>query len=208
MAAFGAIAVDASPALAAKCHCKRGPRGFTGPRGPQGPAGPAGARGPAGPAGATGPAGPAGPSGSAALNNFGADLKTAGAVDSVTVGSFTVNIHENPDGSGCSDLTVTNNSSSVTASGDYDGADTSGWADETIPAGGLFSVENGDNTAASYGDGPIGMNLDFALLDGSSVIETSLNASANSQAATLTTEPTPLSNGLVPCIAWGWVAGM
>ena len=60
MAAFGVIAVDASPALAAKCHCKtgprgpRGPRGFTGSRGPQGPAGPAGSAGPAGPAGPAG----------------------------------------------------------------------------------------------------------------------------------------------------------
>ncbi len=38
--AFGVIAVDATPSLAAKCHCQRVPRGFTGAHGPQGPAGP------------------------------------------------------------------------------------------------------------------------------------------------------------------------
>jgi hypothetical protein len=111
MAAFGVLAVDASPALAAKCHCKRGPRGFTGPRGPAGPAGPAGARGPAG---ATGPAGPAGPAGGG-LNNWDGVLKTPGQVQSVTIGSFTVFDSDLPSGLGCSDISITNNSATQNA---------------------------------------------------------------------------------------------
>ncbi len=113
MAAAGVIAVDVTPALAAKCHCQRGPRGFTGPRGPRGPQGPAGARGPAGsngsagPAGATGPAGPAG----AGLNNFNKLLNTAGQVNSVTVGSFTLSDSEALSGSGCNGVKLTDNSS-------------------------------------------------------------------------------------------------
>src|ERR1700693_1111926 len=72
IAALGSLAVEAAPALAAKCHCQRGPRGFTGPRGargaqgsrgPAGANGAAGAQGPAGPAGAMGPAGATGPAG-------------------------------------------------------------------------------------------------------------------------------------------------
>ncbi|HEY1523356.1 MAG TPA: hypothetical protein VGF70_10130 [Solirubrobacteraceae bacterium] len=121
MAAFGLVAVDATPALAAKCHCKRGPRGFTGPRGPRGPRGPqgpagsrgpqgsAGSSGPAGPAGATGPAGPAGPG----LNNFDAYLTTAGQTQSVTVGQFTVSDADQLNGNGCLGVAVTNNNSTI-----------------------------------------------------------------------------------------------
>ncbi len=105
VAALGMIAVDASPALAAKCHCQRGPRGFPGPRGPQGPAGPAGA---AGPTGATGPTGPAG----AGLNNWDSVLKTPGQVESITEGSFTVFDADQVGGGGCSDIQLTNNSTS------------------------------------------------------------------------------------------------
>jgi hypothetical protein len=125
VAAFGVLAIDAAPALAAKCHCKRGPRGFTGPRGPQGPQGAKGAQGaqgaqgPAGPPGAAGtpgPAGPAGPTGptgpqGAGLNNFDANLTTPGQVNSVTVGSFTVSDADAVGGTGCVGIGVTNNSS-------------------------------------------------------------------------------------------------
>ena len=103
MAAAGLVAVDVAPALAAKCHCQRGPRGFTGGRGPQGPQGPAGSRGPAGqngapgangstgpagPAGPTGPTGPQGPAGSSGLTNaFNADV-AAGSTHLTIVGKF------------------------------------------------------------------------------------------------------------------------
>lgn len=92
MATAAVVAVDATPAFAAKCHCKRGrrgprgPRGFTGPRGPQGPAGPAGARGPAGAQGPAGPTGPAGP-GSANLTHY---VVTAGAAGTGGTGATLV----------------------------------------------------------------------------------------------------------------------
>ena len=110
MAAVGVVTVDAAPALAAKCHCKRGPRG---PRGPQGPTGPAGAPGPAGSNGATGAAGPAGPAGQG-LNNWDGVLKTPGQVQSVTVGSFTLFDSDLVTGKGCSTINLTNNSSTQT----------------------------------------------------------------------------------------------
>src|SRR5437588_11201121 len=127
MAAAGLVAVDASPALAAKCHCKRGPRGFTGPRGPQGPAGP---RGPQGNTGPAGPQGPPGTSSSSSLTNFIGYLNTAGQTKSVTVGAFTYSTFENLDGSGCAsgvnghDIQITNNSASQSATV-YKGHDTS-----------------------------------------------------------------------------------
>jgi Collagen triple helix repeat (20 copies) len=109
LAAFGAIAVDASPALAAKCHCKRGkrgprgPRGFTGARGPQGPAGPRGATGPAGPQGPQGPPG----SGGGGLSNFDNVLTSVGQVGSVTVGDFTIaDVNNNTTNGGCSGITL------------------------------------------------------------------------------------------------------
>jgi hypothetical protein len=109
MAAAGVVVVDVAPAMAAKCHCKRGPRGFTGPRGPRGPAGPRGATGARGANGAQGPAGPQGPAG-AGLNNFNKDLTTAGQVNAVTIGSFTLSDSEALDGSGCNGVLLTDNS--------------------------------------------------------------------------------------------------
>ena len=114
VAAFGMLALEAGPALAAKCHCKRGPRGFTGPRGPAGPRGATGSAGPAGPAGPAGATGPAGPAGGG-LNNWDGVLKTPGQVQSVTIGSFTVSDSDTVDGNGCSDINLTNNSASQTA---------------------------------------------------------------------------------------------
>ena len=113
VAALGLLAVDTAPALAAKCHCKRGPRGFTGPRGPAGPAGPRGATGPRGKTGPTGPVGPAPPPGPPppSLNNFDKLLTTAGEVNAVTVGQFTVSDNEALNGSGCGGVTLTDNSS-------------------------------------------------------------------------------------------------
>ena len=135
MAAFGVIAVDVTPALAAKCHCKRGPRGHTGPRGPRGftgsrgpqgprgpqgvqgpqgpagpaggPTGPAGPAGPQGPAGPAGPQGPAGPSGGGGLSNFDNVVTTVGGVSSVTVGDFTVaDVNNKTTNGGCSGITM------------------------------------------------------------------------------------------------------
>ena len=100
MVAFGVLAVDATSALAASCHCKRGPRGYTGPRGAQGPAGP---QGPAGANGAPGPAGPTGPG----LNNFDMHLTTPGQTHAVTIGGFTVADIDNIDGtSGCTGVVL------------------------------------------------------------------------------------------------------
>ena len=118
MAAAGLVAVDVAPALAAKCHCQRGPRGFTGPRGPrgsQGPAGPQGPQGPQGPAGNNGAAGPAGPAGAAGatgpagpgLSNFDNVLTSVGQSFSVTEGDFTVaDVNNATTNGGCSGVTL------------------------------------------------------------------------------------------------------
>jgi len=93
MAAVGVVTIDAAPAMAAKCHCKRGKRGPRGPRGPRGFTGSRGPQGPAGPRGAQGPAGPTGPQGPAGANGlttaFNADVP-AGSTHIITVGQFVV----------------------------------------------------------------------------------------------------------------------
>jgi hypothetical protein len=185
MAAFGVIAVDAAPALAAKCHCKRGPRGFTGPRGPQGPAGPRGSQGPAGSNGSTGPAGPQGPAG-AGLNNWDGVLKTPGQVQSVTVGSFTVFDSDMVSGGGCSDIQVTNNSSSQTA--DYDTyLNYSSNSYRIAPGATLDAISSGDF-----------LNPIQAVLEDGSSMFTALVGNENG---------TALASGNKPCINVGGVAG-
>ena len=187
MAAAGVIAVDVTPAMAAKCHCKRGPRGFTGPRGPRGPqgpagpAGPAGSQGPAGPAGATGPAGPAG----AGLNNFNKYLTTAGQVNSVTVGAFTVSDSEDLGGLGCNGI-------KLTGPGTTKGYT---WSDTTKS----FPVdETAANTVPLTLD-EFNVPLQAAADDGSSMITGVLGDSDDN------TTKTP--SGLQPCIDVGGISG-
>ncbi len=193
MAACGVLAVDAAPALAAKCHCQRGPRGFTGPSGPagprgaQGPAGPqgpngaTGARGPAGPAGATGPAGPG-------LTNFDAVLTTVGQSHTVTVGDFTVSdVNNATTNGGCSGIKIFGTQTYYDGSGQYD----PGWgtiipantSDTIGPAGDLSEVFQGyDLVTPSFITGDVG--------DSSS-----------------TRGAQPLATGVIPCVNVGGVAG-
>ena len=201
MVALGVLGVDVAPALAAKCHCERGPRGFTGPRGPrgpQGPQGPAGARGPAGSNGAngsTGPAGPAGATGPAGpgLNNFDGDLTTAGAVQSITIGMFTVSDNDALDGSGCSEIHLTNNSSSVEAYRAFVNADD--FLGGAINPGSFRNVATND--AENY------YPFDAFLADGSSMISGHVVNSGGGGSGLAT----PEQNGNVPCINMGGVSG-
>ena len=188
MAAFGVIAVDATPALAAKCHCKRGPRGFTGPRGPQGPAGPAGARGPAGPAGPTGATGPAGPAGGG-LNNYDMLLSTPGQVHSVTIGQFTISDADNVGGGGCNGVTLTDNSATQA----YDMSQPTGWGAYDVD--GDWSTGNTNTWKISWDTGA-GV-FQAVLEDGSSMITGTVGDK--------TLAALPSSNK--PCVDVGGVAG-
>ena len=182
MAAFGVVAVDVAPAMAAKCHCKRGPRGprgFAGLRGPAGPAGPAGPVGAAGPAGPTGPAGPG-------LNNWDGFLKTPGQVQSVTIGSFTVSDADAVNGGGCTMATLTNDSSAQDAHYDVAGP---GPGPTTLAAGSTLPVEASADTYNNV--------FQAALLDGSSMVS-GLVGNVNG---------TPQPSGNKPCINVGAVAG-
>jgi hypothetical protein len=188
MAAAGVVAVDVTPALAAKCHCKRGPRGFTGPRGPRGPAGPRGATGARGANGAQGPAGPQGPAG-AGLNNFNKDLTTAGQVNAVTIGSFTLSDSEALDGSGCNGVLLTDNS---TTGVKYDYSHTD------------FSGFNGDQAAGSAGA------LDLGTDDGSIVLQAFLQDGSSMLTGIVGDDDdfTPTNaNGLTECVDLGGVSG-
>lgn len=195
VAAVGLLAVDAAPALAAKCHCKRGPRGFTGPRGPRGPAGPRGATGspgPAGPAGATGPAGPAG----AGLNNFDKYLTTAGQVNSVTIGQFTVSDNETLSGGGCGGITLTDNSASGVKYAysyvDFANNQNNGWS---------AAQSAGSSGATNFGAANVDNSLivQAVLADGSSMLTGTVG---NNDDIT-----TAQANNLQPCIDVGGLAG-
>jgi hypothetical protein len=208
MAAFGVIAVDASPALAAKCHCKRGPRGFTGPRGPQGATGPRGAAGPAGPAGSAGPAGPAGPTGPAGpgLNNFDNVLKTPGQVESVTIGKFTVFVADQVNGDGCGTLNLTNNSSGTEADyarynddQAYIAARAANNPDDAGPVdpGATVDVSNEGGSTTAANNGELLIPLQALLQDGSSML--------TGQLGIWTGPASPSGNS--PCITVGGLAG-
>jgi hypothetical protein len=191
MAAAGVVAVDVTPALAAKCHCKRGPRGFTGPRGPRGPQGPAGPRGATGARGSTGAQGPQGPAGAngGGLNNFDKTLTTAGQVNSVTVGQFTVSDSEALSGSGCNDIMLTDNSSTGVK---YAYTDTD------------FSGFNGDQAAGSAGA------LDLGTDDGSIVLQAFLQDGSSMLTGIVGDDDdfTPTNaNGLTECVDLGGVSG-
>jgi hypothetical protein len=190
LAAFGVIAVDAAPAMAAKCHCKRGargprgPRGFTGPRGPQGPAGSRGATGPAGPAGATGPAGPPGPAGGG-ITNFDKDLNTAGEVNSITVGKFTVFDAENTAGTACTGINLTG---PATTSGYTWASGTTTWSNETTTNTQTDIInDSAPERVAAYAD------------DGSSFLMAFVGSDDE--------HATPLASGLQPCVDVGGVSG-
>ena len=195
LAAFGLLALEASPALAAKCHCRRGPRGFTGPRGPagaRGATGSAGPRGAAGAPGATGPAGPTGPAG-AGLNNFDKYLTTGGEVNSVTIGQFTVSDNETLAGGGCGGITLTDNSPTgvkyAYTEADFAANANSGWS--------------ALNAAGSAGATNLGTDDTFQtqaiLQDGSSMLTATVG---NNDDIT-----SPLANNLQPCIDVGGLAG-
>jgi hypothetical protein len=197
MAALGVLATEAAPALAAKCHCKRGPRGFTGPRGPRGPRGsqgPRGATGPAGPRGATGPAGPPSPPGAdTGLTNFNKLLTTAGEVNSVTVGQFTVSDNEALDGSGCGGIMLTDNSSTGVKYS-YDFVDflnntNHGWSSGNDPGAAGTTDFGADNSFI----------IQAFLEDGSSMITSTVGDNDDA---------TPvLANNLQTCVDVGGVAG-
>jgi hypothetical protein len=187
MAAAGVVAVDVTPALAAKCHCKRGPRGFTGPRGPRGPQGPAGARGPAGANGAQGPQGPAGASGGG-LNNFDAYLTTAGAVNSLTVGSFTISNADQLGGGGCSGINITDTSSTQGMWYDHNNIDGS-FSHTAAPTGAVFLDDPGDS-----------QNTFQAFLDNGSSMITGMVGNSGS-------DLTPAPSGNIPCVDLGGASG-
>ena len=210
MAAFGVLAVDVAPALAAKCHCQRGPRGYTGPRGPKGSAGPrgqqgsAGARGPQGPqgpqgatgtAGSPGSAGPAGPAGATGpqgpgLNNWDANLTTPGQVNAVTIGSFTVSDADAIGGGGCNGVTL-----SDTSTKKYDFAETTtAYAYDTDGDWDTGLAATSTQTLADQTGGAV---FQAALTNGSSMIS-GVVGDVNGSAA---------SNGNIPCIDVGGVAG-
>ena len=198
--AFGVLAVDAAPALAAKCHCKtgatgpRGPRGPVGPRGFTGPAGAKGSTGPAGPAGAAGPAGPAG----AGLNNWDSVLNTPSQVQSVTIGSFTVFDSDLPDGTGCSFIQVANNSASQNA--DYGIGQFDTFGDQGIAPGTTTTFPGG------VGAGFVNVLFQGALLDGSSMI-TGIVGNSGGGSSNGTSYATAQPNGNIPCINVGGLAG-
>jgi hypothetical protein len=202
--AAGLLVTDVDASLAAKCHCRRGPRGFTGPRGPQGPSGPRGATGPAGPAGpagsagATGPAGPQGPG----LNNWDSVLKTPNQVESITIGSFTVSDADAVDGTGCTYIQLTNNSPSQTAyygwannNANYDslapGASTSSASPNYWMYAGRFIYDKGGQAWE-----PDGSSMITALIGNSGGADSNGTAYA-------TQEP----NGNYPCVNFGGIAG-
>ena len=210
MAAAGLVAVDVAPALAATCHCKRGPRGFTGPRGPRGPAGPRGSQGPAGSNGSQGAAGPAGPTGpaGAGFNNFDGILSIAGSTKSVTIGSFTVSDFDQLDGTGCGPVTLTNNSagqkgnwsrynenqSTIVGSpvaGDWGVLGTAGSGTNSQQ----ISGEGGSSTPSSNGE--LLIPVQALLQDGSSMITGQVGMETGNAAP----------SGNFPCINVGGVAG-
>jgi hypothetical protein len=207
MAAFGVIAVDASPALAAKCHCKRGPRGprgprgFTGPRGPQGPTGPAGARGPAGSNGATGPAGPAGPG----LNNFDAYLTTPGQTHSVTVGSFTVSDADQVNGKGCLGIGITNNSSSTDGWLNAGSKGTNG-STMTVALGKGSTLDVYDEDAPDGTDTGAGTSADPAMLFEAWLASGSTSSSVTGLVGDANSD-TPSPSGNTACLDMGGFAG-
>ncbi|HZU59965.1 MAG TPA: hypothetical protein VE983_03325 [Solirubrobacteraceae bacterium] len=181
MVAFGTLAVDVAPALAAKCHCKQGPPG---PRGPRGPRGFTGAKG------ATGAPGAAGQG----LNNWDGFLTAPDQTQSVTVGKFTLFDSDKAAGTGCSDIYLSDNSSSSNATGAL-------YLNEAYDS---YTIDSGGNTeditdgGGNSNDGGYLLNpFQFYLEDGSSMITGMVgNGPGN-------TEP----NSVIPCVNVGGLAG-
>lgn len=185
MAAAGLVAVDVTPALAAKCHCKRGPRGFTGPRGPAGPAGARGPAGPAGPAGATGATGPAG----GGLSNFDAVLTSVGQTHAVTVGDFTVaDVNNKTTNGGCSGLTLFGTQPYFFAFG------------QAIPVSAMQPA--GTSTPFGGGGGTGRLNFIFQAYDLTPSYITG-DVGDSSSTAGAPTQP----SGVIPCVNIGGVSG-
>ena len=190
MAAFGVIAVGASPALAKKCHCKRGPRGFTGSRGPAGPRGPRGPRGPAGPE----PPPPPPPPSSQELSNFDNTLTSVGQVASVTVGDFTIaDVNNFTRNGGCSPATLFGSSAYVYGLSQPAGAQ--GYTQNAMPGGATVTI--------AFAAPPPGPN--------SGSFENQLQAYDGTPSyltATVGTDTGPaLASGIWPCITVGGAAG-
>jgi len=199
MAAAGVVAVDVTPALAAKCHCKRGPRGFTGPRGPRGargPQGPAGPRGPAGANGAQGPAGPAGATGPAGsgLSNFDSVLTTVGQSHSVTIGDFTVaDVNNKTTNGGCSGITLFGSKPYYFAIG----------ANKPVPATAAVTAAGTSTPVATGGVATPGqLNV---LLQAYDFTPSFITGDVGDSSATQGAPAQP--SGVTPCVDIGGVAG-
>lgn len=194
--ALGLLLTDVGQALAAQCHCQRGPRGFTGPQGPRGPRGRPGPRGVPGPAGPAGPAGSPGPAGATGatgpmgpgLNNWDGVLKTPGQVQSVTIGSFTVFDADQLGGGGCTDIQLTNNSATETADYAYKGES----ANE-------FNLAPGATNTDITPSGRVDDIWTAWELDGSSMVTAIIGNSG--------ADATTLASGNIPCVNFGGLAG-
>ena len=213
LALFALLALDLDAALAAKCHCKagpRGPRGFAGRRGPRGAVGrrgPTGGRGPAGPAPTGAPAGPVGPAGPAGpgLNDWDTVLSNPGQVQSITIGSFTLFDADQLNGNGCSRISLTNNSASQGADwGRYNETQSTVLGGNNMPDGyGVLapgattyvSFKGGDTSPDHNGE--LLIPLQASLQDGSSMLNGLIGMATGTQE----------QNGNYPCIDMGGVAG-
>jgi hypothetical protein len=134
------------------------------------------------------------------LTNFNKLLTTAGQVNSVTVGQFTVSDNEALDGSGCGGIILTDNSSTgVKYSYDFvDFANNTnhGWSSGNA-AGAAGATNFGALTGPPPGDNSD--NIQAFLEDGSSMITSTVGDNDDA---------TPvLANNLQTCVDVGGVAG-
>jgi hypothetical protein len=127
------------------------------------------------------------------LTNFNKLLTTAGEVNSVTVGQFTVSDNEALDGSGCGGIMLTDNSSTGVKYS-YDDADfannvNNGWNSGNAAGGGGATNFGADNSFV----------IQAFLEDGSSMITSTVGDND---------DVTPvLANNLQTCLDVGGVAG-
>jgi hypothetical protein len=189
MAAFGVIAVGATPALAKKCHCKRGPRGFTGPRGRAGPRGPRGARGPTGPQGPEPPQEPP-PFSPSDLSNFDTVLTTVGQTHTLTFGDFTVSdVNNLSTNGGCSGIKLFSPNAYAVTQGTP--SDTGGEPFVPVTGGVATSITVGQNPGG-HGDAV------FQALDATPSYITGIVGDFTGAA---------LPSGIFPCVNLGGASG-
>lgn len=193
LATLGLLTVDVAPALAKKCHCQRGPRGFTGPQGPRGARGPAGPRGPRGPAGPAPPTPPEPPP-PPAFNNFDFTLTSVGQVASVTIGDFTIaDVNNQTTNGGCSAATLYGSKAFVY--GLSQPARAQGYKQNSVSAGtsvpiAVAAPPPGPNTGS--------FDNDLQAYDGTPSYLTAIVG---------TDTGTELPSGVFPCITVGGAAG-